>query len=163
MKYADGPTVEVEIHIDAPPSVVWPLVCDIDLPSRFSSEFQGAQWVDANGPALGSRFTGRNQHPRVGEWATTSHVVAFEPERRFEWAVSDPANPSASWRFELEPDGEGTLLRQWMRMGPGPSGLNVAIDAMPDKEEAIVARRCEEHRGNMTATLQGIKALAESS
>ena len=63
MKYADGPTVEVEVRVDAPPSVVWGLVTDIDLPSRFSSEFQGAQWVDDAGPALGSRFTGRNQHP----------------------------------------------------------------------------------------------------
>jgi hypothetical protein len=75
--------------------------------------------------------------------------------------VSDPSEPSASWRFELSPDGDGTLLRQSMRMGPGPSGLNVAIDAMPDKEELIIERRQQEHRANMTATLEGIKALAE--
>jgi uncharacterized protein YndB with AHSA1/START domain len=161
MKYADGPTVEVEIHIDAPPSRVWSLVCDIELPSRFSSEFQGAQWLDGAGPELGARFVGRNKHPRAGDWETTSHVVAFDPERRFEWAVSDPSEPSASWRFELSPDGDGTLLRQSMRMGPGPSGLNVAIDAMPDKEELIIERRQQEHRANMTATLEGIKALAE--
>jgi len=32
---------------------------------------------------------------------------------------------------------------------------------MPDKEERIVARRLDEHRFNMLATLQGIKDLAE--
>jgi hypothetical protein len=46
-------------------------------------------------------------------------------------------------------------------MGPGRSGLNIAIDAMPDKEERIIERRLSEHRANMTATLAGIKAIAE--
>jgi hypothetical protein len=47
-------------------------------------------------------------------------------------------------------------------MGPAPSGLSAAIDARPDREERIVARRLEEWQRNMTATVQGIKALAES-
>jgi hypothetical protein len=32
---------------------------------------------------------------------------------------------------------------------------------MPDKESKILHRRLREHRANMTATLGGIKALAE--
>jgi uncharacterized protein YndB with AHSA1/START domain len=162
MKYAEGPTVEVDTYIDAPPSRVWDVIVDIDLPARFSEEFQGAQWLDdATEPKVGARFVGRNRHPAVGEWETTSHVVACEPERVFEWAVTDPEQPSASWRFELAPEGSGTRLKQWMRMGPAPSGLSVAIDRMPDKEERIVARRQEEHRANMTTTIEGIKALVE--
>jgi uncharacterized protein YndB with AHSA1/START domain len=164
MKYADGPTTEVETIIDAPPSRVWELVSDIDLPSRFSSEFQGAEWQEgAAGPAVGARFTGRNKHRAVGEWETTSIVVACEPQRVLEWAVTDPDNPSASWRFELEPAGEGTRLKQWVRLGPGWSGLTPAIEAMPDKEERIIERRLEEHRTNMAACLEGIKALAEGN
>ena len=53
------------------------------------------------------------------------------------------------------------MLEQWFQMGPARSGLNVAIDAMPDKEERIVARRLDEHRANMEANLAGIKELAE--
>ena len=53
------------------------------------------------------------------------------------------------------------MLKQWMRIGPARSGLNAAIDRMPDKEERIIERRLDEHRRNMTATLEGIKALAE--
>jgi hypothetical protein len=34
---------------------------------------------------------------------------------------------------------------------------------MPDKEERIIERRLEEHRANMQATVDGIKALAEGS
>ncbi|MGH7857717.1 MAG: SRPBCC family protein [Candidatus Binatia bacterium] len=161
MRYADGPTVEVETFVEAPPAKVWELVCDIELPARFSKEFQGAEWIEGTGPALGAKFRGRNQHAAAGEWQTTSTVVEFEPERVFGWAVTDPGNPSASWRFVLAPEGEGTRLKQWMHMGPGPSGLSAAIERMPDKEERIIERRCSEHRENMTRTLEGIKALAE--
>ena len=48
-------------------------------------------------------------------------------------------------------------------MGPAPSGLNIAIEARPDKEERIVARRLEEHRANMQTTVDGIKRLAEAT
>jgi|SRR5581483_12006581 len=160
MRYADGPSTSASIEIEAPPAAVWALVSDIELPARFSTEFQGARWLDDERRT----FSGRNQHPAIGEWDTVSTVVEREPERVFAWAVSDPENPSATWRFSLEPlDGGGrTRLTQSMRMGPARSGLNAAIDAMPDKEERIVARRLEEHRANMERTLTGIKELAES-
>ncbi|MGH9246546.1 MAG: SRPBCC family protein [Acidimicrobiales bacterium] len=163
MRYADGPTVEVELYVDAPPARVWPLVSDINLPAQFSAEFQGATWLDeATEPVAGARFRGRNRDPAIGEWETTSTIVACDRELRFAWAVENPDHPSASWRFELEPDGTGTRLRQWAELGPGPSGLTAAIAARPDKEERIIARRVDAHRANMLATLEGIKALAEA-
>jgi hypothetical protein len=162
LRYADGPTVEASAVIDAEPAVVWALVCDIELPARFSAEFRSAEWLDgAPGPRLGARFVGRNQHPAIGEWETTSTIYEFEPERRFGWAVGDPAYPSARWQLILVPEGNGTRLTQWMQMGPARSGINGAIDAMPDKESRILQRRLEEHRANMEATLTGIKGLAE--
>jgi uncharacterized protein YndB with AHSA1/START domain len=163
VRYADGPTVEVEIVIEAPVERVWELVSDVCLPARFSGELQAAEWVDQAGdPVIGSRFRGRNRHPAAGEWETTCVVTDWEPERRFGWAVGDPAFPSASWRFDLAAEGGRTHLRQRARIGPAPSGLTPAIEAMPDKEELIVARRLEEHRANMAATVAGIKALAEA-
>ena len=155
MKYADGPTVEVQAVIDAPPSAVWALVSDATTPVRFSEELQAVRWIDDE------RFVGRSAHPAIGEWETTCTVVTREPEREFGWVVGDPAHPSAAWRFTLEPAGAGTLLRQWMRMGPAPSGLTPAIEARPDKEERIIARRLDEHRANMQTTVEGIKQLAE--
>ena len=155
MRYADGPTVEVELHVDATPAVVWALVSDITLPARFSTELQAAEWIDE------THFRGRNRHEAAGEWETTCTVTERVDEQVFAYAVGDASNPSASWAFRLAPDGGGTRLTQWMRMGPAPSGLSPAIEAMPDKEERIVARRLDEHRFNMLATLQGIKDLAE--
>ena len=89
-------------------------------------------------------------------------VVADEPDRTFAWVVGPPEEPSAQWRFTVEAVDGGTVLRQWMRMGPAPSGLTPAIEAMPDKEERIIARRLEEHRANMQATVDGIRDVAEA-
>ena len=163
LRYADGPSTESSVTIAASPAAVWALVADIETPARFSEEFQGGAWLDgAMGAALGARFEGRNRHAAAGEWTTTSTVVELVPERRFGWAVGDPAEPSAQWRFTLEPDGAGTRLTQWMRMGPARSGINPAIDAMPHRESRILHRRLAEHRANMERTLEGIRALAEA-
>lgn len=161
MKYADGPTIEVEVLIAAPIAVVWELVSDIDLPAQFSSEFRGARWLDDE-PAVGARFTGRSHHDALGDWETTSFVARYEPPAAFGWDVTDPDQPTASWWFTLDQHPTGTRLRQGMRMGPAPSGLSLAIEAMPDKEEKIISRRLGEHETNMRATLEGIRQLAEA-
>ncbi len=164
LRYSDCPTTQAELMIAAAPAVVWRLVCDIQLPARFSSEFDGGAWLDgASGPAPGARFTGRNHHPAVGEWETTSTICEYQPGQVLGWAVGDPGRPSARWRFTLAPEARGTRLTQWMQIGPGPSYLSVAIEAVPDKESRILRRRLAEHRANMTFTLAGIKRLAEGA
>jgi hypothetical protein len=160
VRYEDGPSTEVDVLIDASLDRVWELVTDIDLPARFSTEFLGARWLDP--PGLGARFQGRNHHKALGEWETTSYVDRYEPRRAFGWAVTDPDNPSSRWWFELEQEADGVRLRQGTRMGPAPSGLTLAITAMPEKEERIIARRLEEYETNMRATLDGIRQLAEA-
>ena len=137
------------------------MVADLDAPAGFSREFLGAEWLDE--PGEGARFTGRN---RLGEreWEAECRVVEWAPGRRFSWCVGDPAAPGARWSFELEPlVGGTTRLRFSVGLGPGPSGLTAAIEADPSVEADIVARRCTWHRRNMTATVAGIKSLAESA
>ncbi|HUN31389.1 MAG TPA: SRPBCC family protein [Trebonia sp.] len=162
-RYADKPTVEVRTWIDAPPARVWELVANIGLMPAMSSELQSVQWLDgATSPALGARFVGHSKHEAMGEWTVTSHVVELEPERVFGWAVADPVSPAALWRFRLDQKDGGTELSEWVQMGPGPSGLTVAIEQMPDKEQKIVFVRMREFERNMTATLEQIKKLAEA-
>ncbi|WP_406438138.1 SRPBCC family protein [Streptomyces sp. NBC_01613] len=162
-RYTDKPTVEVRTWIDAPPERVWALVSDIGLMPSTSDELRSVEWLDgATGPAVGARFLGRSSHEAYGEWATTSYVIEYEPGRVFAWAVQDPAEPSAIWRFRLHPGDGGTELSEWMQMGPGRSGLSVAIDRMPEKEEKIVFVRLREFEHNMTVTLERIKQLAEA-
>lgn len=162
MRYADCPTVEVEVAIDGSLDAVWALVSDITLPTRFSSEVQSVEWLDdATGPAAGARFVGTNRHTAIGDWQAQCTITALELWRVFEWTVGDLELPSAVWRFSMEGADGAVTLRQWFRMGPGRSGLNYAIDAMPDKEERIVERRMKEHETNMAANLAGVKALIE--
>ncbi|MDD7927114.1 SRPBCC family protein [Actinomycetospora chibensis] len=168
MRYAEGPTVEASVHVAAPPERVWPLVRDIGVVADSSEELQEAHWLPApEGPAdgelpdVGHRFRGRNSHPQVGEWETVSEVVECDEARCFAWAVMDPANPSALWRFTLAPADGGTELRQWAQLGPGPSNLTTVIERMPDKEERIVAGRLKEFRRSIERTLAAIKEHAE--
>ncbi len=162
LRFSECPTTQCDVVIDARQSVVWALVSDIELPARFSSEFQGASLCDgATEMGLGVRFVGRNRHAAIGSWETTSTISEFEPMRTFGYVVGDPANPSSAWRFTLEAVGSSTRLTQWMRMGPARSGINAAIDAMPDKESKILDRRLAEHRQNMVRTIEGIRDVAE--
>jgi hypothetical protein len=159
-RFADGPEVETAISIDATVDIVWNLVTDINIAARFQDEFEEAEWLD-EGPALGSRFVGRN---RMADrtWETTSTIVTFEPGAVFRWAVEDVDDPVATWTFMLAPESTGTRLVFHRVVGPGRSGLTWAIKQDPDHEEEIIAVRDAQHRQHMEAVLVGIKALAEA-
>jgi uncharacterized protein YndB with AHSA1/START domain len=165
--YADTPAVAVQIYIEAPPERVWPLVSDIFLMPGLSGELQEVAWLDGvTGPAVGCRFTGRNANEYRGTWETVSTVIECDEPRRFAWAVGDPGQPMATWRFSLRPDRAGpgkvgTVLEQWARMGPARSGLSLAIDAMPDKEQQIVFVRLREWEACLKHNLAAIKEMAE--
>jgi uncharacterized membrane protein len=162
-RYADTPTVQVQTWIGAPPKRVWELVSDIQLMPTMSTELQSIEWLDgATEPSVGARFVGHSKHEALGEWSTTSEVIECEPERVLAWAVEDPQNPTAIWRFRLEPKDGGTELSEWMQMGPARSGLSFAIDRMPEKEQKIVFVRMREFEKNIAFTLDRIKRLAES-
>jgi Polyketide cyclase / dehydrase and lipid transport len=161
-RYADKPTVEVRTWVGASPARVWEVVSDVGLMPAMSTELQSVEWLDgADGPAPGARFAARNRHEALGEWGSTSQVVEFEPERVFCWAVGDPADPAALWRFRLEPKDGGTELSEWVQLGPGRSGLSLAIEQLPDKEQQIVFVRMREFERNMTFTLDQVKSRAE--
>ncbi|MGW5201370.1 SRPBCC family protein [Streptomyces spiralis] len=173
MFLADGPRVRCDVHVEAPVERVWELVTDIALPARLSPELLRVAWLDgADRPVPGARFEGYNHHAALGEWRTVSHVVELDEPRVFAWAVTDadgrygeatldPAKPMASWRYELQAEGSGTRLRQAALVGPGRSGVTLAVERWPDREEEIIALRLRELRTGMETTLHGIKALAE--
>jgi len=161
-RYADTPTVENSIWIAADPARVWSLVSDIKLMPTLSSELKSVEWADgSDGPRVGARFVGHNEHDAFGQWSTTSQIVSCSEPNEFAWAVGEANYPSSTWRFRLAPHDDGTTLSFWMRMGPGRSGLSVAIDSMPDKEEKIVFVRMREFEAAVSNTLAAIKRLAE--
>ncbi|GHJ09229.1 hypothetical protein TPA0907_35960 [Micromonospora humidisoli] len=178
LRYADGPGVTYEVYVEAVPSRVWELVTDIHLPARLSPELQRVEWFEgADELVKGASFLGYNSHPRIGQWRTASYVTELDQERVFGWVVTDVdgmfagqdgagradvSSPAATWRFELEPEGAGTRLRQTVRVGPGRSGLSLVIDQAPEHEEQIVESRLGQLRSHIESVLDGIKALAEN-
>ncbi|MHB9860889.1 SRPBCC family protein [Streptomyces sp. YIM S03343] len=172
MRFADGPSVRCDVHVEAAVPRVWDLVTDIRLPARFSPELQRVAWLDgADRPRVGACFEGYNHHQQIGEWRTVSHVVELAEQQVFAWVVTDadgrygeptldPAECMASWRFELEAEGDGTRLRQSALLGPARSGVTLGLERWPDLEEEIIAFRLKELRAGMEATLHGIKTLA---
>jgi hypothetical protein len=161
-RYSDSPTVEASTWVNADPGRVWSLVSDIQLMPTLSNELKSVEWIDgADRPRVGASFVGHNEHDAFGQWSTTSKVVACEEPREFAWSVGDPDEPSAIWRFRLTPRDGGTALSYWMQMGPGRSGLSMAIDSMPDKEQKIVFVRLREFETAIGKTLASIKRLAE--
>src|SRR5262245_47064757 len=94
LRYADMPSVAVSIDIAAPPERVWEFVTDVQLPSRFSDEFLGAALLDgATALAVGTRFAGRNYHPVIGTWETTSTITACEPPTLLAYDVGGRDGP----------------------------------------------------------------------
>lgn len=159
--HSDGPGVTIEIDVNAPPESVWPYIVDIQLPALFSDEFQGAEWIsEARG--LGATFVGHNKRDDLGDWQVTCHIVGYAEHRLFAWNAGDIDNPAAQWRFELIPLAGATRLRFAMVLGPGPSGLTMAIEAMPGKEARIIANRQAGQATNMRRCVEGIRDLVEN-
>ncbi|MDH6244090.1 SRPBCC family protein [Mycobacterium sp. OTB74] len=161
--YADAPTVEVSTWIAAAPEKVWALASDINVMADCSPELERVEWNEGyDKPCVGARFTGYNKHAALGEWSTVSEVVECDPQRAFAWVVGDVDHPTATWRFRMTPEGTGTRLSQWAQLGPAPSGLSIAIAAMPGKEQKIVFNRLREFESGMSANLEHIKNKAEA-
>ena len=98
------------------------------------------------------RALGSSGAASTRRWASGRRRRSCRVSNRTEhsaWDVSDPDQPSSSWWYELDEEAGGVRLTHGARMGPAPSGLSIAINAMPDKEERIIARRLEEFEANM--------------
>jgi Polyketide cyclase / dehydrase and lipid transport len=148
--------------MDAPRKCVWKLVSDVTRVGDWGTECVAAEWRDgANGPAVGARFLG-HQIWQGTQWETTSTVIEAERGVSFAWAVEDPANPAATWRYQLHSAESGsTIVHYRAVMGTGSSGLTARIAKRPDHEDYLIACRLEEHKRNMMTTLHAIKRAAE--
>jgi hypothetical protein len=161
-RFQDGLGLVAEVDIDAPPAAVWGFVTDISLPAQFSTEFRGAEWA-GDDRGLGAMFSGRNYHQAIGEWTVSCFVDIFDEPHAFGWCTSDPDNPGARWRFDIQARERGTRLRFSYRIGPGQSGTTMAIANHPDREDRVLRRRLDEVHANMLRTVEGIKKLAEDA
>jgi hypothetical protein len=96
----------------APADVVWTLVSDLPRMGEWSPENAGGSWIKgASGPQVGACFKGVNRNG-VLRWSTTAAVVACEPGRTFEIAVSVGPLSVANWRYEFEETESGCRVTE---------------------------------------------------
>ena len=101
--------------IAAPPRRCGHLVTDLPRMGEWSPENAGGKWVKgATGPALGSVFEGTNKNG-FRRWTTSVTVIACEPNKLFEFAVTSGPLAVATWRYEFEEtDGGCRVTESWV-------------------------------------------------
>ncbi len=101
------------LHIDAPPDVVYALAADVTRTPEFSPEIVSCTWLDgATGPAPGARFQAVNKLSRGPAWKNRPVVIAAQPGREFAFSRTEKLSGTLVWRYQLEPDGNGTRLTE---------------------------------------------------
>lgn len=157
---ADGPGVVTEIDIKARRRDVWTIVSDITTPVQFSAETQAVEW-ESDERGLGATFVGSN---KLGdfEWQVPCRITDYEETKVFEYSAgADAGNPGATWRFELGDIGDRTRLRFSMTVLANNLTAKRAMEDEATEAQVINGRRAT-LKDNMTATIEGIKGLAEA-
>jgi uncharacterized protein YndB with AHSA1/START domain len=147
-----GPDVEtVERVIPAPPERIFELLAD---PRRHRDiDGSGSVRQAKDTPerlSLGSKF---GMSMKIGiPYSMVSEVIEFEDGRRIAWQTRPPSPLGARmgggriWRYELEPVGSGTRVRE-------------SWDISQEKVKAIVRPARKRTREAMTRTLERIEEI----
>jgi uncharacterized protein YndB with AHSA1/START domain len=127
MRNGEGFDLHYTRRIKAPIDRVW---AAITIPERIAAWFATAdvQIEMRLGGAYRLRFGDEGPYAE-GE------ITAFDPPRLLEHTWPDPPNPPGRVRYELEPDGEGCLLRLTSFGVPAPyigslAGWHIFLDAI---------------------------------
>jgi hypothetical protein len=149
---------EISIHIDAPPAAVYALIADVTRMPEFSPEIRKCTWLDgATGPAVGARFAAVNKLPNRPSWTNKPVVTVADPGHAFVVERTEKMAGTVEWRYELEPDGNGTKLIESYRVTRPISWFGWFIIG------TLFARhdRRADLRAGMETTLERIRAVAE--
>ncbi len=147
------------IVIDAPVPVVWQLVTAIERYGEWSSENTGGYWRKRPDGSLGDgrvgdQFVGINR--RDGrEWKGMVEIVRRDENREFAFVTGGLEYNLVLWRYQLSAEGDGTrVVESWTLRQPTPT--------IAEKGEAELLYRRNNAVESMRATLEGLKAAAES-
>jgi len=141
--------------MSAPPERIWELVSDATRIGEYSPETFEAEWLDdATGPAVGARFRGHVKRNGIGPtYWTTCTILACEPGREFAFGVGVGKRVANTWRYVLEPAGDGTDVTESFELTP-TVGTRVYW--------ALLGwARGRTNRNGMRTTLERIKAEVE--
>ena len=152
-------TDTVRMRMDAPPEAVYSLVADVTRTPEFSPEVFECTWLDgATGPAVGARFKAQNKVPNRPAWHNKPVVTVVDPGREFAFERTEPFGGTVEWRYQFEPDGDGTLVSESYKVTKpmGRVGWFIIGTLFARKD-----RTSDLHRG-MEQTLERMRATVEA-
>jgi uncharacterized protein YndB with AHSA1/START domain len=158
------------VHIDAPPDRVWRLLSDVTRMGQWSPVTYKCEWLEGvTEPKVGARFKGYNKM-FPARWWTICEVTAVEPGKLFEFRTVDGTfnigargREMTRWRYEFEPDGIGTRVKETYDVSFIPGLLRVPeaiARKIPGGGRLVDNRRAKTDQG-MEETLQRLKLAAE--
>jgi hypothetical protein len=147
----------VTVHMKAAPEDIWALISDITRTGEFSPETFEAEWLDgATGPAVGARFRGHvNRNNRGVKYWTVCKVTESVPGKAFAFDVVMGDRVVNSWRYELEPAGDGTDVTESFQLDQNPATRLYWL--------LLGWARGKTNREGMRTTLNRIKAVVEAA
>lgn len=146
----------VTLRVEGTPDRIYEIVTDIAQMGRLSPECTGGKWLGgATGPAVGARFKGHNKRG-LARWSTTNEVVEADPGRAFAFQTQQSG---MRWSYHLEPDGDGTLVTE---SRAGFKDRPILARVFTKLLLGGAAEHDDELRAGMRATLERVKALAET-
>lgn len=150
----------VQRHIDASPKALYDVIADVTRTPELSPGVESCEWVDgATGPAVGARFRAKNNVGRGPAWHNHPVVTVADRGRELAFARTEKGAGTIVWRYQLSPEGEGTLVTEsyevtspvrllgWFIIG--------GIYGLKDRQGDL--------RRGMTTTLDRLAALVEET
>jgi len=144
------------IVISGTPEDLYDMVSDVTRMGEWSPVCKACWWDEGGGPAVGARFTGRNEVPER-TWETRSEVVAAERGREFAFVLEATRT---RWGYSFAPVDGGTEVTESWEFSP--DGVAVFEQRFGTDAEAQIDARYETARAGIAETLAAIKRVAEA-
>jgi hypothetical protein len=154
-------TDAVSAHVAAAPHTVYDLVSDVTRTPELSADVVRCTWLNgATGPVRGARFEAVNTGGRGPDWKNRPVVTVAEPGCTFAFERTERFAGTIEWRFELEPEGEGTRVTESYRVlrPVSPFGWFVIGTLYGSKDRRAHLHASMEHTLNRIVELLGAPA-----
>jgi len=148
-------TGHAEVHSDAPPEAVWPLVADVTRIGEWSGECVRARWLGgAVEPAVGVRFRGYNRAGLLRRWSRTNELITVDAPHAIAWRTlpSLRYRDSTEWRLRITADGAGSTITQDYQV--------VHMPALLERLLALVMPMHRDRNAGLAADLSRLAAAA---
>lgn len=147
----------VTTRIKASADEVWALLSHLERMGEWSPECYRVTWLDgATSPAQpGARFKGHNRWGPV-RWSMTCEVKTAEDGREISWSTVQGGKELVTWRYELVPDGEDTVVKESFEVHWLPPMARVF-------EDVLMVNRDRGREQAMQMTLERIRAAVEAT